>query len=33
VGGSFAADAAVRRIRVETVIDASYSTSLAVTWG
>ncbi|WP_404387103.1 hypothetical protein [Humibacillus xanthopallidus] len=33
VGGSFAADAAVRRIRVETVIDASYSTSLAATWG
>lgn len=33
VGGSFAADAAVRRIRVETVVDASYWTSLAATWG
>lgn len=33
VGGSFAADAAVRRIRVETVVDASYWTSVAATWG
>ncbi|WP_404387408.1 hypothetical protein [Humibacillus xanthopallidus] len=33
VGGSFLADAAVRRIRVETVIDASYWTNLAATWG
>jgi hypothetical protein len=33
VGGSFAADAAVRRIRVETIVDASYWTSIGAIWG
>lgn len=33
VGGSFAADAAVRRIRVETTVDASYWTSIGAIWG
>ncbi|TQM63665.1 hypothetical protein [Humibacillus xanthopallidus] len=33
VGGSFAADAAVRRIRVETVVDASYYTQIGAIWG
>ena len=33
VGGSFAADAAVRRIRVETVVDASYWTQIGALWG
>lgn len=33
VGGTFVADAAVRRIRVETVVDASYWTSIGAIWG
>lgn len=33
VGGTFATGAAVRRIRVETVVDASYWTSAAAAWG
>jgi hypothetical protein len=33
VGGSFAADAAVRRIRVETIVDASYWTNIGAIWG
>jgi hypothetical protein len=33
VGGSFAADGAVRRIRVETVVDASYYTQVGAVWG